>query len=167
MLVLGHVGIGTRLLLGLRRKLPWWPLVAGCLLPDLIDKPLFYGLRALHRLPPLISGTRTFGHTGLLFLLVLLCAALVRRPWLWALAAGMATHLCLDILGELIIGAEPDTSIGYAILFPLRGVRFPVAHFDTVVQQLKLNAENLYVVVGEIAGGAILLRAYLRRRYSS
>jgi len=37
--------------LDLRRRLPSWPLYFGCLLPDLIDKPLYYGLIALHRLP--------------------------------------------------------------------------------------------------------------------
>ena len=42
MFVLGHVGIGTRVLGGLRQRLPARWLILGCLLPDLIDKPLFY-----------------------------------------------------------------------------------------------------------------------------
>jgi len=162
--VLGHLGVGSRLLFGLRRRLPPWPLYAGCLLPDLIDKPLYYALLLLHRLPPLISGTRTFGHTGLFLLALLALAALVRRPWAWALFAGVATHLALDVAGELVPGGSPESSIWSAILFPAEGVRFPVAHFDSPLEHLLANARNGFVVAGEILGALILINA---RRHSS
>lgn len=162
MFVLGHLGIGSRLLFGLRRRLPAWPLYLGCLLPDLIDKPLFYGL---HGAWPLLTGTRSFGHTGLFLLALLLGAGLLRRPWAWAVAAGVATHLALDIAGELVTGADPDSSIWLAVLFPARGVRFPVAHFTTVLEHLSVSAQSGYVLAGELIGGAILLAA--RRQRSS
>ena len=167
MFVLGHLGIGSRLLFGLRRRLPAWPLYLGCLLPDLIDKPLYYGLLALHRLPPLISGTRTFGHTGIFLLLVALAAALGRRAWLRAIAAGVATHFALDIAGELVTGADPESSIWLAIFFPAEGLRFPLAHFTSLAEHLALSAQSAYVVVGEVIGGAILLHAVWRRRQPS
>lgn len=166
MFVLGHVGIGTRLLFGLRRKLPPFPLYLGCLLPDLLDKPLFYGLLALRRLPALISGTRTFGHTGLFLLLVALAAALARKPWLSAVAAGVSTHFALDIAGELVASADADSSIWLAIFYPASG-RFPRAHFTTLLQHLALSAQSVYVVAGELLGAALLLAGRLRRAQRS
>jgi len=163
--VLGHVGIGPRLLGRLRHRLPARWLVLGCLLPDLIDKPLFYGLLWLHGHPdPLICGSRSVGHSGLFLLALLAVALLTRRPAGWALFAGVATHLALDIVGEAVTSATPDSSIWLAILFPLLGFRFPRAHFGSLLEHLKVEAENAYVVGGEIVGGAILLVSWLRRR---
>jgi len=163
--VLGHVGIGSRLLFGLRQRLPAPWLILGCLLPDLIDKPLFYALLWIRgSAHPLISGSRSIGHSGLLLLALLAVAALTRRREAWALAAGVITHLFLDACGELVTGGPPDSSIWIAILFPALGWRFPVAHFDSLAEHLRLSAENLYVVAGEIVGGAILLRALRARR---
>ncbi len=162
MFVLGHLGIGSRLLFGLRRRLPPWPLYLGCLLPDLIDKPLYYGLLALHRLPPLIAGSRTFGHTGIFLLALLLLAALVRRPWAWALFAGVATHLALDMLGELGSDPNPESAIWIAVGFPSEGVRFPVAHFTSPLDHLFASARSAYVVAGEVIGAIILLYSHFR-----
>ena len=168
MFVLGHLGIGSRLVSGLRRKgLPQkplaWSLYFGCLLPDLIDKPLFYGLHLLHGSWPLITGSRTFGHTGLFLLALLLGAALLRRPWATAIPAGVVTHFALDIAGELVTGAEPDSSIWLAVFFPALGVRFPVAHFTSLLEHLMVSAQSGYVVAGEIVGGLLLLQAYRQR----
>jgi hypothetical protein len=168
MFVLGHLGIGPRLLFGLRRKLPAAWLALGCLLPDLIDKPLFYGLLlAEGHADALIAGSRSIGHSGIFFLLLLAAALLLRRPALWALCAGVATHLMLDVLGELIMGADPETSIWLAVLFPALGFRFPKAEFTTVLEHLRISARSAYVVAGEILGTAILIRDYWRRRQSS
>ena len=147
------------MLFGLRRRLPPWPLYLGCLLPDLIDKPLFY----LFGPTALISGTRTFGHTGLFLLAWLLAAALLRRPWAWAVFAGICTHFALDIAGELLTGAEPGSSIWLAIFFPAQGPHFPVAHFTTLIEHLELSAQDWYVIAGEVGGAAILLHARFRR----
>jgi hypothetical protein len=163
--VLGHVGIGTRLLAGLRYRLPARWLILGCLLPDLIDKPLFYGLLWTRGHPdPLISGSRSIGHAGLFLVALLALALLSRRPPAWALFAGVATHLVLDIGGELVAGASPESSIWLAILFPLLGWRFPKARFGSLLEHLRLSIENVYVIGGELAGGAILLAGWLRRR---
>jgi hypothetical protein len=164
--VFGHLGIGSRMLFGLRRRLPPWPLYFGCLLPDLIDKPLYYGLIALHRLPPLISGSRTFGHTGLFLLALFAAAAIVRRPTMWAVFAGTATHFALDIAGELVTGADPESAIWLAIFYPALG-HFPVAHFNSILEHLRLSAQSAVVVGGEAVGAAILIDALWRRRQSS
>ena len=158
MFVLGHLGVGSRLLFGWRKRLPAFALYLGCLLPDLIDKPLFYGLGPTD----LIRGSRTFGHTGLFLLAWIVLALILRRPWATAIAAGVATHLALDIAGELVTGAEPDTSVWQAIFWPVYG-RFPLAHFTSIYEHLALSAQNLYVIAGEVVGGAILLYSRLKR----
>ena len=137
----------------------------GCLLPDILDKPLFYGLLWSRGHPDsLIAGSRSIGHSGL-FLAGLLVLALVSRcAGAWAIFAGVATHLLLDLGGELITGASPDSSIWLAILFPLLGWRFPKAQFQSLLEHLRLSAENLYLLAGEILGGAILLSAWWKRR---
>jgi hypothetical protein len=163
--VLGHVGIGPRLLGSLRRRLPAPWLALGCLLPDLIDKPLFYGLLwAEDHADALIRGSRSVAHSGLFLLALIALAAIARRAFVWALAAGVVTHLALDILGELITGATPETSIWLAIFYPAFDGRFPKANFGTMLEHLKLTAESYYVIFGEIAGAALLLRAYRQRR---
>jgi hypothetical protein len=79
----------------------------------------------------------------------------------------MVTHLALDIAGELATGADPGSSIWIAIFFPAYGWRFPVAHFTSILEHLRLTAQNLYVAVGEAAGGIILLHALWRRHHPS
>ncbi len=77
MFVLGHLGIGKRLAAHPYRRfsrVDKRAFFVGALLPDLIDKPLYYGwswLTGKHGAEAgLISGTHLFGHTGL-FLLAL------------------------------------------------------------------------------------------------
>ena len=168
MFVLGHVGIGPRLLGPLRARLPAVPLVVGCLLPDLIDKPLFYLNLALTGRGPdqqaLLRGSRGLGHTGLFLLALLLAAALARSRLLWAVAAGVATHFALDLGGELLTGADPESSIWLALLFPAFGGRLPRAHFGSILEHLLVSAQSLSVLAGEAVGGAILLWELVQRR---
>jgi hypothetical protein len=165
MFVLGHAGIGSRMLGPLREMLPARWVIFGCLLPDILDKPLFYGLLWLEGRPDrVITGTRTIGHTGLFLLALALLSAVTRRRELWAIAAGVTTHLLLDIGGELIGGADAESSIWHAIFYPRFGGRFPVAHFGSILEHLSLSAKSAYVIAGELLGGAILLRAWILRR---
>lgn len=165
MFVLGHVGIGPRLLGSVRRRLPARWLVVGCLLPDLIDKPLFYGLLwGEGHADALIRGSRSVGHSGLFLLALIALAAVARRASIWALVAGVTTHLALDVLGELITSAGPDSSIWLAIFYPAFDGRFPKAYFGSMLEHLKLTAESYYVIAGEIVGAALLFRAHRQRR---
>jgi hypothetical protein len=169
---LGHTVVGPRLVRLLRPRLALGWLAAGGLLPDLVDKPLYYGLvLATGRRGAelgLVSGTRTFGHTGL-FLLVFVALALWRRSAvLAAIAWGIASHLFLDNVGDLLgwITTPPEgTTTLHALVFPLLGWRFPVSPFLDVKQHL-LSVTRVWVILGELAGALLLVELWWRRRRS-
>jgi hypothetical protein len=84
MFVLGHLGIGKKLAARPYRRFSHSDKRAfflGALLPDLVDKPLYYGFAWLTGKPGAagtFSGTHLFAHTGL-FLAVLAVAGWVTR----------------------------------------------------------------------------------------
>jgi hypothetical protein len=160
MFPLGHLGIGT-FAAGRRVSaagLPW--LLLGTLLPDLVDKPLYYALHlALGHNVGIVTGSRTFGHT-LLFVLVLF--ALLPRRIGAPLSFGMLTHLTLDGLGDLagLLAPQLDMDHGgpsvlHAIFFPLLGLRFPVSRFRNAFEHLA-TLGNAWVLTGELVGAALL-----------
>lgn len=164
MFVLGHLGIGGRLAapfiaVGERRLM-----LLGTLLPDLIDKPIYYGLSlATGRHGAalgLISGTRTFGHTALFALLVWL---LLRRRHGGAIALGMATHLALDALGDLFAYGAAGPPAMAAVFFPLLGPHFPIATFTSISEHAATLLHH-YVVAGELIGASLLLWEWQRKR---
>jgi len=161
MFPLGHLGIGT--FAAARRVstngLPWFLL--GTLLPDLIDKPLYYALRlALGHPAGIIVGTRTFGHT--LLFVVLLFAMLPRRIGA-PLSLGMLTHLSLDVLGDFVGPLIPwlgqhlsSPNMLHAIFFPLLGLRFPVMPFKNALEHAA-TLGNPWILTGELVGAALLV----------
>jgi hypothetical protein len=161
MFPLGHLGIGTFAAARRvsRNGLPWFLL--GTLLPDLIDKPLYYALRlALGHPAWIVVGTRTFGHT-LLFVL-LLFAVLPRRIGA-ALSLGMLTHLSLDVLGDFVGPLVPwldqhlsSPNMLHAIFFPLLGLRFPVMPFKNALEHAA-TLGNPWILTGELVGAALLV----------
>jgi hypothetical protein len=118
MFVLGHIGIGRQLVSRWADRLPAVPLIVGILLPDILDKPLYYA-----RLWEYVSCTRTFGHTGLLLLVLVGGAAAFRSRGVAAVAMGMATHLALDCTMDFIAGG-PESSAWRALTWPLIHGRF-------------------------------------------
>lgn len=177
MFFLGHIGIGTWLSRPWRgqgrdraQTLPVWPVVLGTLLPDLIDKPLYYGWSWIqHAQGPalgLISGTRTFGHTVLL-LLVIVGVAYGRRSKVGAaLALGIATHLLLDQVSdslfksvwheEWLVQPNHGPTFAHALFFPFLGWEFPYARFDSLASHLKSGSRTV-TLGGEVLGLALIL----------
>lgn len=161
MFPLGHLGIGT--FAAARRistfGLPW--LLLGTVLPDLVDKPLYYALRLAFGHPVwIVTGSRTFGHT-LLFVLVLF-AVLPRRVGA-PLSLGMLTHLALDLLGDLVGPLFPaldrhfsSPNMLHAAFFPLLGPRFPVMPFKNALEHAATLGDP-WVFTGEIVGAALLI----------
>src|SRR4051795_8593501 len=132
MFILGHVGIGRALLGRWRAPLPFVPLTIGMLLPDLIDKPLYYS-----RLWPYITATRTFGHTGLLLLALAGAGLLLQSRVLKALALGAATHLLLDTMSDLP-GGLTNSSTLIAVAWPFSGGRFYSFYLPSMSAHLAL-----------------------------
>jgi len=155
MFVFGHIGIGRKLGSPWSRDLPRVPLVVGMLLPDLIDKPLYYV-----RLWDYVSCTRTFGHTGLLLLLLLLSGYLARSRALLALGLGDTTHVLLDWAFDGF-GHEFGSSTWMAITWPLYGdfARSFISLPDHVVSLVVPP-----VVLAEVIGLALIGWDYARRK---
>jgi hypothetical protein len=146
--VFGHIGIGRGLARPWIHRLPAVPLIVGTLLPDLIDKPLYYA-----RISPFISCTRTFGHTGI-FLAALTSVALVRRSRVvGALAVGVATHLLLDGLVSGF-GRDPQHSAWLALTWPFLQRSF-AEQFTSMANHLRILIV-MQIVAAEIAGLALI-----------
>jgi hypothetical protein len=162
MFALGHLGIGKKLAARPFRhfsSVEKRAFFVGTLLPDLIDKPLYYipawvtgrtGAAA-----GILSGTHLFAHTGL-FLLVLIIAALITRSQpLRALAIGVTTHFVLDFVGL-------SMNLG-TLLWPLLGWHFPTYPFRSLGEHLG-TLFNPITFIGEALGAAILWSDYRKAR---
>lgn len=157
MIFFGHLGIGETLAppkrLGLSRA---W-LLFGCVLPDLLDKPVYY---ALHVFP----GTRSFGHTGAFVLLLWTCGRLRRDPRAAALAAGAATHLLLDFIADWAVAGWPAARVGCAALWPLTGWGFPAFHHRSLAEHAGVW-KHPFLIASEAAGALLLARSTLTKKF--
>lgn len=157
MWVFGHLGIGSKLASPLSRKLIYGWLLLGTLLPDLIDKTLYYSLAIftgkLGSELGLISCTRTFGHTALFVFLLALFATVRKSAPLASLALGVASHLVLDGFQDYwtyrVLHSQGESSLLLAILFPFYKSHFSVMPYDSFFDHLKsVNQPILLVTEG-------------------
>jgi hypothetical protein len=150
---LGHLGLGKTIAARPYRRLSTRGRRAfflGALLPDLIDKPLFYipfWVTGGRSAAGILSGTRLFAHT-VVFLLALGLAGLITRSLpLRAVAIGVATHLVLDCV---------TLSMGLGtLLWPLFGWHFPAFPFRNLGEHLA-TILNPITLAGEVLGAAVL-----------
>lgn len=172
MFIFAHLGIGSKLARPWRDGVSRPALFVGTILPDLIDKPLYYGLvLATGRRGAelgMIAGTRSFAHTAL-FLALLLAAAYAiprRRRVLAALAIGVATHLLLDNVGDVLLG-DRSRSAFRAMTWPGHGLQFPVNPYASLGAHLE-HALLAPILACEAIGIVILLGDYwkCRRAYA-
>ncbi len=166
MFIFGHLGIGSKLVSPAARRLPWLAVLAGTLLPDLIDKPLYYIQRWVPGLEiPLVTCTRTFAHTAG-FTITLTAIAWARRSKLLAgLALGTVSHQILDItLDKILDASEPSALIAFLwpVFGPNRG-RFTVAPFENLHEHLSLLG-NSVVIGAEMVGLLLLVTQWRARR---
>jgi hypothetical protein len=169
MFILAHLGIGKKIASPWSRSLPLVPLLIGTLLPDIIDKSTFYGLRILDSFDvfkpfadsglQVISGTRTFGHTAILLFAVLILSGVRKSPVLAALALGMATHLLIDNfsdhLHDAVTGAAHDHSAAIALLWPFLNSKFASYPFASATEHLSSVARP-ELLIGELTGFLLL-----------
>jgi hypothetical protein len=169
--IFGHLGIGSKMAFPWRDVLPRTALLAGTVLPDLIDKPLYYGLIAVRgrdaAAQSLISGSRTFGHTLLLLTVIIFIAFLRRSRVAAALAVGVTTHHLIDLIGDKaqvalgLIQLAPGSDGVQALLWPLMGWGFPISASSMLGHGLQII--NPWILGGEVLGVCILLWDYRRR----
>jgi membrane-bound metal-dependent hydrolase YbcI (DUF457 family) len=163
--ILGHLGFGLELAKPFKRDLPVRPLLLGALLPDLIDKPLYYALAAATGRRGaeigLVSGTRTFGHTMLFLIGLALLARRRNSRALSAVALGVATHLFLDSLSDAFT-RRWDFSL-QALLWPCLGWRFPAYPYYGW-QDHVAHVKEPFLLCAEIAGAAILAWEWRKAR---
>jgi hypothetical protein len=158
---LGHLGLGKKIALRPYRSFSHAEKRAfflGALLPDLIDKPLFYvpfWLTGGRSEMGIFSGTHLWAHTALFLLALAVAAVATRSLVVRAVAVGVATHLVLDFVTLSI-------NLG-TLLWPLFGWRFPVFPFRNVGQHLAQITKPI-TLAGEVIGGAILWWDWRKRR---
>lgn len=170
MFIFGHLGIGTQLLSPWIRRLPLRAVLLGTLLPDLLDKPLYYLFGSESGL---ICGTRTFGHTGIFLLAICVVTFLARSRTLAALALGVASHALLDNLSDRLLfldagsgtGAEP-LSAWRALVWPWMGWTFSPLIRKSFWDYL-LNHLHPLPIGGELAGLLLLARIRWLRLHQS
>lgn len=165
MIFFGHLGIGKALASAFRKGLPTRWLLLGTVLPDLVDKPLYYGLvlvtgkRAAEL--GMVSGTRTFGHTAIFVLMLGTFATLRRSRKLSALSLGIATHLLLDGLTDYYFLISHGLTPGSALLWPLNS--FPVMPHPTLREHVGAW-RNPFLIVSEVIGVSFLVPDFAKAR---
>jgi len=167
---LGHVGIGPLIVpRRVRATLSWGWLAFGCLLPDLLDKPVFVAARIARRQLPdqfdvlldALHGSRLFGHSLFFFALLIAATRLTRSAVLRAVTWGVATHLVLDIVPDLFSGARVQAPAW--LLWPVFGWGFP---FDATAASPVYGGyslEGLIYRFGELVGAALIIVEVARR----
>jgi hypothetical protein len=162
MFVLGHLGIGRQL--ARRAYEAYTPrerrtFFVGALLPDLVDKPLYYAQSWITGKEGaalgLIAGTHSFGHTALFLALLAAAMRLTGAGWVRALTVGVATHLGLDVVGL--------TMDAHTLLWPLLGWSFTPFRHHGLGEHL-LTVLRPVTFAGEIVGAALLIWEYRKRR---
>jgi hypothetical protein len=155
MFPLAHLGIGSAITRLCPAKLPFRWVLVGTVLPDLIDKPIFF--LASHSFPEAgwEAGKRGFAHT-LVFLLLLVAISRARKsPTLWAISAGTATHLVLDVISKSTAGRSTALGSLQVLFWPFAGWSFPT---------LSHGMHGIEIWIFEAIGlGLLVLQCSMRR----
>ncbi len=120
--------------------------IAGALLPDIIDKPIGTAF---------FNNGRIFGHSLLLAIILLGIGVLLYRgkgrTGMLVLALGSTGHLILDQMWQN----------SHTLFWPFGGWSFPAlapgAWFFSLANWVHILTTNYYVLAGEIIGGLVML----------
>jgi len=162
-----HVGIGTHLIPGrVRASLPWRWLALGCLLPDLIDKPIWlvahFATGAVDAQEGLFTTARLFGHSVFFAGLLAFAAALMPAARMRALAYAVPTHLLLDVLTDYGLGFR---GVWRTWLFWPFGVpSFTSVSIPSLLRAFEPEASSTVYLAGEVLGAALLVWDLARRQ---
>lgn len=156
MFPLAHLGIGSAVTRLVPVKLPFRWVLVGTVLPDLIDKPVFFFLGRGFPEAGWEAGKRGFAHT-LVFLLLLAAFSRARKsPALWAVTAGTATHLVLDVISKSTEGSSTALGSLRVLVWPFAGWSFPT---------LSHGMHGIAIWTFELIGlGLLVLQVFMGRR---
>ena len=160
MLIFGHLGFARLLAEPFRRQRPLSLLLAGSLLPDIIDKLVFY-------VSDFSPGTRAVGHT-LLFATFIACAEKSRsKKWMRCpLAFGISTHLICDYVGDFFAMPSSYARNLKILLWPALGKTFPPTTHLNFVQQATRVTEPYYLATEMIGISILIFFAWYYKRGS-
>jgi hypothetical protein len=156
MFPLAHLGIGTAVTRLLAAKFRFRWVAFGTLLPDLVDKPTFFLLSRCCREAGWEAGKRGLAHTLVFLALLAGISAMRRSPTFWAITAGVATHLVLDVISKCTEGRATAMRSLQVLIWPFGGWRFPT---------LSHGMHGIEIWTFEMAGlGLLVLQFVLEHR---
>jgi hypothetical protein len=149
-----------------RARLPWRWLALGCLLPDLIDKPIWVVAQWLGSESRHADTSRMIGHTAFLAAAVALVAWRRRSlPWV-ALAYGIPTHIVLDVITDYGVGGGWGVWKRW-LFWPFEVPRLGILMVASPLGELASEIHYRVYVVGELVGFALLIVDFVRSRLRS
>jgi LexA-binding, inner membrane-associated putative hydrolase len=155
MFPLAHLGIGSAITRLVSVKLPFRWVLVGTVLPDLIDKPIFFLLSRCFPEAGWEAGKRGLAHT-LVFLSLLAALSRARKsPALSAVTAGTATHLALDVISKSTEGSSTALGSLRVLVWPFAGWSFPT---------LSRGMHGIEIWTFELIGLALLVLQCSMRR---
>lgn len=149
-----HFGIGTAVTRAVSNKLPFRWILLGTMLPDFIDKPVFFILGSIKYFQRLgwEPGKRGFAHTLIFFLILIGIARFRRSPAWYALAMGVLTHQILDIVSKSFGGDFSPFGGFQVFLWPFLGWAFPTLSYGMHGMMIwGLEAVGIGLLVGQFA----------------
>lgn len=141
-------------------------------MPDLLDKPVFVAAGIARRQLPdrfdvlldALHGSRLFGHSLFFFALLIGLTAATRSATLSAVTWGVATHLVLDIVPDMISGEHLQAPTW--LLWPIFGWGWGLPFSAPPVHRYYggYSLEGLIYRVGELVGAALIIVYVARHR---
>ena len=147
-----------------RERVPWRWLALGCLVPDVIDKPVWVVAQWLGAESRHVDTARMIGHTAFLAAAVALVAWRRRSPKWVALAYGIPTHLVLDVVTDFGMGGGLGVWKSW-LFWPFQVPRLGILMVASPLGELAGEMENGVYIAGEVIGGALLLWDFARTRF--
>lgn len=158
------MGIGTHLIpRALRARLPWRWLALGCLLPDVLDKPVWMAAQWLGAESRLFDSARMLGHTAFVAAAVAIIARFKRTPQWSALAYGIPTHLVLDVLTDYGMGGGWGVWKSW-LVWPFEIPRIGILMVGSPLSEFSVELQSGVYIAGELIGAALLLWDFARFR---
>ncbi|HKN54297.1 MAG TPA: metal-dependent hydrolase [Amycolatopsis sp.] len=146
----------------MRERLPWRWLALGCLLPDVIDKPIWLVAQWLGAESRHFDTARMVGHTAFVAAAVVLVAWRRRSPAWTALAYGIPTHLVLDVVTDYGMGGGWGVWKSW-LFWPFHIPRLGILMIPPM-QELAFEMQNRVYIAGELIGAALLLWDFAKSR---